>query len=195
MGSICSNCGNASNQSKFHRKFQNPCCNNEMLLDFDSIKNLKAEVERLEKEKVVFFERKETDVSTLRGTVSHWKDRGSRLEEQSERLALKIYRIEAEVERLREMIEQRQRWIFAESEAAKGLCHSPWCAVYLPSGQCNCVMKVHAEVARYRRALERIALQEPDTEEGCTYGEMCLAYNAIEMAETASAVLKEGGES
>ena len=50
MGSICSNCGNASNQSKFHRKFQNPCCNNEMLLDFDSIKNLKAEVERLEKE-------------------------------------------------------------------------------------------------------------------------------------------------
>ena len=48
MGSICSNCGNASNQSKFHRKFQNPCCNNEMLLDFDSIKNLKAEVERIE---------------------------------------------------------------------------------------------------------------------------------------------------
>ena len=102
--------------------------------------------------------------------------------------------LEAEVERLKAENEQRQRWILAESEAAKGLCHSPWCAVYFPSGQCNCVMKVHAEVARYRRALERIALQEPDTEFGSTYGDMVLAHNAVEMAELAVAALKEGGD-
>ena len=103
-------------------------------------------------------------------------------------------RLMAEVERLKAENEQRQRWILAESEAAKGLCHSPWCEVQLPGGRCNCAMKVHADAARYRRALERIALEEPDTEFGSTYGDMVLAHNAVEMAELASAALKEGGE-
>ena len=114
--------------------------------------------------------------------------------ELQRKLVTRIDELEAEVERLKAENEQRQRWILAEAEAAKGRSHSPWCAVYLPSGKCCCVMKVHAEVARYRRALERIALEEPDTEFGSTYGDMVLAHNAVEMAELASTALKEGGE-
>ena len=55
-------------------------------------------------------------------------------------------------------------------------------------------MSQQALTARYRRALERIALEEPDTEEGCTHGDMVLAHNAVEMAELAMDALKGGGE-